>query len=231
MSNSSIKRFIWHWLAATRAGVLSSTFGYGSPIAAVIVGIYFTNGPLRMDQLPTWAVPLVLVAIAMTAVLLIHIIVGGYRAWILERPLRVSVSSGLLSTQYPATQHEPQRVALALTNKAYLTRNDCVVHIMSIDGVDNSDNKFPRFVDKFSIDSGETKQISILYRTFRQHPLINDNFITVAGPPSPAYNGNVLRISASDHTLSVRIGIPDTDPIDMRIRARTDESVLSGERV
>jgi hypothetical protein len=139
-----------------------------------------------MDQLPTWAVPLVLTAIAITAVLIIHVVAGGYRAWRLERPLKVTVLSGLLKTQYPVGQYEPQRVAIAIKNMAYLTIQDCVVHIMGIDGVDNSNHIFPRFVEQFSIDSGKTKQIDIMYRTFRSAPLANNRDIMVVGHVSSA---------------------------------------------
>jgi hypothetical protein len=144
-------------------------------------------------------------------------------------PFKVSVFSGHIATQYPAGQYEMQQVVLALKNRAYRRISDCVVHIMGIDGINNSTHIFPRLVDKFPIDSGETKKISIMYRTFRRAPLTNDSDITVAGPVSPGFCGNVLHIPPAGYIVSVRIGTPETEALDMKFSVQTDDATLHAE--
>jgi hypothetical protein len=181
---------------------------------------------------PWWFSPLASAAFAILIVAVFRMLVmAPYRAWCMLNPFKVTVLSGILETQYPVGQYEPQRVALAVENMAYLKITDCTVHVMAIDGVDHS-NILPLFVQQFSLDSGETKQISLIYRTFRSAPLTNDNDITVAGPVAPGYGGNILRLPASGvHVISVRIGIPETEPIDMRLKVWTDDTRLCAGRI
>jgi hypothetical protein len=235
-----VRKYLSHWRRAALGDLTSAAFGWGAAIAALFVAaIPGLNIPQRLglmtagEQLPWWFSPL---ASAVFAVLIVAIfrmfIIAPYRAYRMLNPFKVTVLSGLLKTQYPAGQYEPQRVAVAIKNTSYLRRNDCVVHITAIDGVDNSNHAFPRFVERFSIDSGETKQISLMYRTFRRTPLNNDDAIAVAGPVSPGYGGNILRISANmSHIVSVRIGIPDNEPTDIRFKMRTDDTALCAERI
>jgi hypothetical protein len=231
---------------ASTGDALSSTIlparrsGGGAAIAALCVAaIPGLNLPQRLDlmtvgeQPPWWFSPLASAAFAILIVAVFRMLfIAPYRAWRMLTPLKITVLSGLLETQYPVGQYEPQRVAISVENMAYLKINDVTVHVMTVDCVDNSNHIFPRFVEKFSIDSGEKRQISLLYRTFRSAPLANDNDITVAGPVSPGYGGNILRLPANKVLLiSVRIGIPDTDPIDMSLNVWTDDTKLCAESI
>ena len=231
-----VRKYLSHWRRAALGDLTSEAFGWGAAIAALFVAaIPGLDIPQRLglmtagEQLPWWFSPL---ASAFFAILIVAIfrmfIIAPYRAYRMLNPFKVTVLSGLLKTQYPAGQYEPQRVAIAIKNTSYLRRNDCVVHITAIDGVDNSNHAFPRFVEQFSIDSGETKQISLMYRTFRSPPLT----LLRLRPVSPGYGGNILRIAANvSHNVSVRIGIPDNEPTDLRFKMRADDAALCAERI
>lgn len=239
MRSSWIKYFV-HWQRAVIHDLTGAAFGWGAPIAALFVAaIPGLNLLQRLglmtcgEQLPWWFSPLASAAFAILIVAVFRMLfIAPYRAYRMLNPFKVTVLAGCLKTQYPVGQHEPQKVAIVVENMAYLKINDCTVHIMAIDGVDNRDHLFPRFVDQFSIESGEKKQISLIYRTFRVAPLANDNDITVAGPVSSGYGGNVLHLPANAvSVISVRIGIPETEPIDMRIKVSTDDTKLCAQRI
>jgi hypothetical protein len=147
-------------------------------------------------------------------------------------PFKVDIVSGILETQYPKAQFEPQRVAIRVKNMSYMPRHDCVIHIMDVDGIDNRNHIFPRFVESFAIDSGETKLISLMFRAFRTAPYGNDIGITLAGPVSPAYGANIVQLtSATNYNVTVRIGIPDAPATTFRLNVLTDEASLRAERI
>ena len=235
-----VRKYLYHWRRAAFHNFTGAAFGWGTAIAAVVVAaIPGLKIPQRLglvtvgEQLPWWLSPLASAFFAILIVAAIRVfLIAPYRAYRMLHPLKVTVLSGVLETQYPVGQYEPQRVAISVENMAYLKMNDCTAHIMSIDGVDNSGHIFPRFVEKFSVDSGEKRQINLLYRTFRKSPLANDNDITVAGPVSSAYGSNILRLPTNSvSVISVRIGIHETEPIDMRINVQTDDTRLTAERI
>jgi hypothetical protein len=178
-------RFLGYWYRALFYGVASAVFSYGSPIAALIVGIFFTSGPLKLDQSRPWVIVIASVALAYLVAFTIHSFIGLFRAWNMLHPFTFEVVSGQLETQYPKGEHDPQIVAVRIKNRSYLTRHDCVVHIMNVEGIDNRSHIFPRFIEKLSIDSRETKQIPLMCRAFRFVPFANDIGITLAGPVSP----------------------------------------------
>jgi hypothetical protein len=227
MSRRSIARFMRHWGRAIAYGIRSAAFGYGATIAAVIVAILFAGGRF---QAPSWAIPIVSAAIAIIAVFVLHFFIGFYRAWKMLSPLKVDIVSGILDTEYPKAQFEPQRIAIRVKNVSYVSRHNCVIHIMDVDGIDNRNHIFPRFVESFSIDSGETKLISLMFRAFRAAPYGNDIGITLAGPVSPAHGANVVRLmSLSSYNVTIRIGIPDAAATTFRINVLTDETSLRAE--
>jgi MFS family permease len=229
MTHRSIARFIRHWRRAIAYGIRSAAFGYGSTIAAVIVAILFVGGRF---QAPSWAIPIVSAAIAIIAVFVLHVFIGFYRAWKMLSPFKVDIVSGILDTEYPKAQFEPQRIAIRVKNMSYMPRHDCVIRIMNMDGIDNRNHIFPRFVESLTVDSGETKLVSLMFRAFRSTPYGNYTGITLAGPVSPAYGDNIVRpMSTSNYTVTVRIDIPDTAAAIFRLNVLTDETSLRAERI
>jgi hypothetical protein len=232
-------KYCSHWRRAVVHDFTGAAFGWGTSIATLCVAaILGLNIPQRLkfvtggEQLPLWFSPLASTLFAILIVAAFRmVVIAPYRACRMLHPFKVKVFSGLLETQYPVGQYDPQCVAIAVENKSYLRIKDCVVHITAIDDLD-SNFKLPRLVEHFSIESGETKQISLMYRTFRSAPAKNDNDITVAGSSSPGYDGNILRLPANIvRHIAFRIGIPNTEPIDMRLKVWTDDIRLYAERV
>jgi hypothetical protein len=58
---------------------------------------------------------------------------------------------------------------------------------MSVDGLENKNHAFPRFIEEFSLEADQTKEIAFLFWTAREPPNSNDPILTFGGPPSPAY--------------------------------------------
>jgi hypothetical protein len=55
---------------------------------------------------------------------------------------------------------------------------------MNVEKIDNLNHIFPRLIQQFSIDSGEIKQILLMFKAFRSAPLADDINITVAVAPT-----------------------------------------------
>jgi hypothetical protein len=232
VSRQTAERFVRYWRGAIAYGVSSAAFGYGSLIGAIIVGVFFTHGSLKIDQFPAWVIPLVSAAIAIIAVFILHIFIGFYRALKMLRPFETEIVSGDLDTQYPKAQYESQKIAVRIKNKSYLPRHDCVIHIANIEGIDNQSHIFPRLIEKFSIDKGETKQIALMHRTFRAAPLANDWGIILNGPIGHGWNGSIVRIPVDkSYNVSVRIGVPEIDQIDLRMRIWSGDTALYAEQI
>jgi len=185
MSGRSVKVFLRHWWRAFTKGVAGAAFGWAAAAAAVLVGLILWLFNIKMENAPPWALPLVGASLALLIAIVAHLfVVAPYRAMRMLSPFSTKIEYGYLASAYPRHQFEPQTVSIRIKNRTYLSRV-CVVHVMSIDGVDNSNRAFPRFVSEAIIESGETEDVPIL----RWHQ--NQN-ITVCGPVAWGWGGNFV---------------------------------------
>jgi hypothetical protein len=209
---------------------MPGAFGYGSVVGAILLALLLTVWPLKIGP---WVQPAVAAVFSIAFVFTINLLViAPYRAYRLLEPFKLTVISGLLETAYPIGQFEPQKVALRITNRSYQPQRECVVHIMDIEVVDNRDHKFPRFIEKFTIDSRDTKQVVLLFRAFRQAPYGNDIGITLGGPVGMGYGGNIVRLPTDrSYLVSCRIAVSDIDPIIITLKVWSDDAKLYVERV
>ncbi len=123
-------------------------------------------------------------------------------------PFSIKVVAGRLKTPYPPGPFEPQKAALLVRNRSYLTRSDCVMHIMCVCNA-SDDIHFPRFITEFSIQPKETKQLVFATWTSRNPPYENDKSIFLSGPVGAGVGGNIAMLPVGSHNISLRIGIPD----------------------
>jgi hypothetical protein len=87
-------------------------------------------------------------------------------------------------------------------------------------------------MQQFSIDSGEIKQVPLMFKTFRSTPLANDTNITITGAPAPAWDGAFIRIADNCfHLVSVRIVVPEIDAIELQMKVWSDDVGLYAERI
>jgi len=208
MSERRIKIYFRHLRQALIAGVVSSAFGWGAIIGASFLVFL---GPLKMIQNHEWLQPFIAAAFAMLFVFAIHLIfIAPWRAFFMLRPFSVKVAAGFIKT-HPMGRFEPQKVALVVTNRSYRPRSNCVLHIMGANGCE--ENRFPRFIEEFSIQPGETKPLTFMTWTSRCEPYENDKKIVLSGPVGWGWGGNFVALPCGSYDLVLRIGIPEGDPI------------------
>src|SRR5215831_7634629 len=86
------------------------------------------------EMVQAWVQPIASAVVAVALVCAWHLIfIAPYRALRMIRPFSVEVATGHIETLYPPCRFEPQKAALLITNKSYLTRSACVMHIMCVD--------------------------------------------------------------------------------------------------
>jgi|ERR1700730_2504712 len=197
MSEHRIKTYFRHLRQALIAGVVSSAFGWGAVIGASFIVFL---GPLKMVQNHEWLQPFIAAAFAMLFVFAIHLIfIAPYRAFRMLRPFSIKVVAGHLETQYPMTQYECQKAAVLITNRSYLPRSNCVLHIMNVSGC--KEHYFPRFIEEFSIQSGEMKSLTFMTWTSRPPPYENDKTIMLSGPVGWGWGGNFAALPCGSYDL------------------------------
>jgi hypothetical protein len=145
------------------------------------------------------------------------------------RPFSVKVAAGFIETQYPMGRFEPQKVALVVTNRSYRPRSNCVLHIMSANGCEV--NCFPRFIEEFSVQPGETKSLTFMTWTSRREPYENDKTIMLSGPVGWGWGGNFVALPCGSYDLVLRIGIPEGDPIVTLCRVWIELDFLKAVRI
>jgi hypothetical protein len=227
MSEHRIKTYFRHLRQALIAGVVSSAFGWGAVIGASFLVFL---GPLKMIQNHEWLQPLIAAAFAMLFVFAIHLIfIAPWRAFFMLRPFSVKVAAGFIETQYPMGRFEPQKVVLVVTNRSYRPRSNCVLHIMGINGCE--ENCFPRFIEEFSIQHGETKSLTVMTWTSRREPYENDKTIMLSGPVGWGWSGNFVALPCGSYDLVLRIGIPEGDHIVILCRVWIERDFLKAVRI
>jgi hypothetical protein len=122
-------------------------------------------------------------------------------------------------------------VAIRVKNRAYVPRS-CVVHVMSVDGFDNVNHAFPRFIQEVTIGPGDTLDVPIMVWTFRDAPYQSDENIAFCGPVGFGWGGNYVSIPANTvHTMIVRVGVQDGISTEIRIRVRIDGNSIVASKV
>jgi hypothetical protein len=204
------RRALGFWWAATIHGVAGGWFGWGATAAAFIIGYFLHRfGVIKnIDQTQWWFLPVASAFAALLAVSLSHaVLIAPYRAWRMLNPFTIKVVSGLLESEYPTERFERQRAALAIKNKSYRQRSNCVLHIQNVHEFENQHHSFPRCIKEFSIPSGDTQRI--VFATY-----YNDKAIMLSGLIGWGYNGNVVALPCSGvYDMELRIGIAGVDAI------------------
>jgi len=152
-----------------------------------------------------WIQPIASAALAVAFVFALHFLfIAPYRALRMLWPFSIKVIAGHIETLYPPSQCEPQKAALIITNRAYLPRSNCVMHIMSVSGID--DISFPRFITEFSVQPGEPKQLVFLTWVPGQ-PLF------LSGSVGAGWEGNIAMLpmiqKGAFYNIGLRIGVSD----------------------
>ena len=210
------RRALRLWWAATIHGVAGGMFGWGAAAAAFIVT--FLNQQFgiikNIDEASWWFSPVAGAFVALFAVSLTHaVLIAPYRAWRMLHPFRIDIISGMLESEYPAERFERQRAAIAIKNKSYRQRSNCVLHIQNVNNFDNHHRAFPRFIKEFSIQRGEIKQIEFLTWTTRKPPRENDKSIVLCGPAGGGWDGNYVALPLGSYDMELRIGVANVDAI------------------
>lgn len=230
MSERRIKTYFRHLRQALIVGVVSSAFGWGADAGAAFLG--FWGRPVKMGgPIPEWLQqPLASAAFAVLFVFAIHLIfIAPWRAFSMLRPFSVKVVAGFIETQYPMGRFEAQKAVLVVTSRSYRPRANCVLHIMSVNGCE--ENCFPRFIEEFSIQSGETKPLTFMTWTSRREPYENDKKIMLSGPVGWGWGGNFVALPCGSYDLVLRIGIPEGDPIVILCRVWIERDFLKAVRI
>ena len=191
--------------------------GWGAAAAAIIVAFLIERFGIikNIDQAQWWFLPVASAFVALLAVSLIHAaLIAPYRAWRMLDPFRIK--SGL----WNATKRiscgkilERQRAAVAIKNKSYRQRSNCVLHIQNVSDFDNQHHSFPRFIKEFSVQRGETKQIEFLSWTARKRPYENDKSILLTGPVGGGWDGNIVALPCGSYDMELRVGVAEVDAI------------------
>lgn len=227
MLRRTIKIYCRHWWLALIAGVCSSAFGWGAVAGAFILSVL---GPLKMAQNHEWLQPLITAGFALLFVFVINLIfIAPYRAFRMLWPFSIKIVAGHLETQYPIAQYECQRAAVLITNRSYRPRSNCVLHIMSVSGC--KENYFPRFIEEFSVQSGETKPLTFMTWTSRPPPYENDKTIMLSGPVGWDFGGYFAALPRGSYDLVLRIGITEGNPICIRCKIWVEGDSLKAVRM
>jgi hypothetical protein len=239
------KRFFGHWRAATKYGVQSGWFSWAIAVATVLIA-YWQSRQLAPPPVNTvapvltqtswiapllniaWVPPLLSICGALVIVVLFNaLFLAPGRAWRMLHPFRVRLVVNTGDDVYPKGQFEAQRAAVSITNRSYCTWGRCVLHVISVDGLENKNHAFPRFIEEFSLEADQTKEIAFLFWTAREPPNSNDPILTFGGPISPAYGSNRLTLPIGPaYAIGLRIGAPGSNPICVRCRVWTASGSL-----
>jgi hypothetical protein len=214
-----IKRFWRYYWPALISGVFSASFGWGAAAGAIIAAWALTFDSARqwaagwgltVDSAHQWVGPLLGAATGIVLASVVHVvIIAPFRALRMIRPFSATMVSGHLPSPYPVQAFEPQKVAIRIKNRAYLPRS-CVVHVMWVEGFDNVNRSFPRFIEERSIEPGFTTDVAVMNWTFRNPPQRSDPDIRFCGPIGWGGGGNMASVPASgSHTITVRAAVED----------------------
>src|SRR5271157_5412300 len=91
--------------------------------------------------------------------------------------LRVKLISGEIETAYPKERFERRNVAVSIENRSYRDLVNCTLYVTKVSGFNDDHHQFPRLIQEFSIQSGDTIVIPILSRTLRTAPLQSDKHL------------------------------------------------------
>jgi hypothetical protein len=226
----SIRRFIGHWWKAARHGVGGYVFGWGTPVAAVVIGFVQHQYGLSIwvsEQASWWLTPLLSALAALLVVAAFNaMLLAPYRAWRMLRPFRIDVVSGQLDGEYPKQTFPRQSAAVVMKNLSYRQRSNCVLHVFHVAGFDNQHHALPRFVSEFTLPPGDKQQIKFLSWTTRSPPRGNDPTFMLYGPLAPVWGGNVFTLPCGSYDIDIRIGVPEADLIVVPCRVWADGNVL-----
>jgi hypothetical protein len=142
------KRFFGHWWAATKYGVQSGWFGWAIAVATVLIAYWQSRQVLKPTSwiATAWGPPILSICGALVIVILFNaLFLAPCRAWKMLHPFRVRLVVNTGDDVYPKGQFEPQRAAVSITNRSYCSWDRCVLHVMSVDGLENKNHAFPRF--------------------------------------------------------------------------------------
>jgi hypothetical protein len=229
-----VRLYLFHWRRAAVYDLTGAAFGWGVAIASFFVAaVPAFNIPQKLhlmtgtEQLPWWFSPLASAAFAILIVTAFRMfIIAPYRAWHMLNPFKVRLVSGDVRTAYPKERFERQSVSASIRNKSYRVLTNCTLHVMKVSGSNNEHYQFPRLIQEFSIQSGDTIVIPILSRTLRPAPLQSDECLIFNGPIAPVWNGNVVTLPIGSYDMEIRVGVPDGNAVLMSCGIRSDENRL-----
>jgi hypothetical protein len=135
-------------------------------------------------------------------------------------------SAGRLDGEYPKAAFPRQSAAVVMKTLSYRQRSNCVLHVFQIAGFDNQNHALPRFVTEFSLQPGDTRQITFLSWTTRNPPHRNDPTFMLSGPLAPGWGGNVFTLPCGSYDIDIRIGVPEADATVVRCRVWVDGNNL-----
>ncbi|HKM81269.1 MAG TPA: hypothetical protein VJY15_09960 [Candidatus Acidoferrum sp.] len=231
-------KYLSHWLRAVIHDLTGAAFGWGAAIAALFVAaIPGLNIPQKLglmtgsEQLPWWFSPLASAAFAILIVAAFRILfIAPYRACRMLKPFRVKLISGEIETAYPKERFERQNVAVSIENRSYRDLVNCTLYVTKVSGFNDDHHQFPRLIQEFSIQSGDTIVIPILSRTLRTAPLQSDKHLTFHGPIAPVWNGNIVTLPIGSYDMEIRIGVPDGNAVLIPCMIQSDDSNLNIRR-
>lgn len=190
-------------------------FGWGVALSAGLLALAQQRGIVASsDTAPWWLVPLLSVALAFVLVVGCNaLLLAPYRAWRMLHPFRIEVVAGNFPGVFPKLAFPRQSATLLVTNLSYRQREGCVLHVMSIAGFNNQHHALPHFVQEFTLQPGDTRQLEFLTWTARTAPSGSDPCFMVSGPVAWGWDGSVVQLPVDQQSIILRIGIPNADAV------------------
>jgi hypothetical protein len=225
------RRAIRHWCVAFLHGVREGWFGWGAAAGGAIVayiaaqkGFIKAIDPTSWWLTQWWSMTAIAVLGGLVAVTIPNALVAPYRVWRMLKPFRIKVVSSQLGDEYPKGKFPHQSAAVVVTNLSYRQRSNCGLYVLRIAGFDNQHHTLPRFISKFSLLPGETREIEFLTWTTRS-PLLDPTFM-LSGPIEWGWGGNVVTLPCGSYDIDIRIDVPEADAVVKHCRVWADGNEL-----
>ncbi len=225
-NKSKYSRVLSELRKAFKFGILNNFFGPGT-FAATLVLAYLQayHSSLVNAENGTSGLKALLIALSLglLGVCLYHaFVLAPYRTWRIFHPFAVKITSGKVGENLPKAMYERYGALIQITNCSYKRREDCFLHLVGLKGCDGS-NQLPRLIEKFSIEPGETKPVTFASWSKRESPLNSDKDLTICGPVTPGYGGNVFRIPSGKYEMKLRIVTSEGDEAVVQSHVWLDE--------
>jgi hypothetical protein len=228
-------QFLRHWLSFAVKDATSAAFGWAAVPSGAVLAVAASQLGFKPVQGQAWS-DILLYALAgagagwVVAFVLNLLVFSPLKALYLIRPFVVEISDQIRAPDFIFNDKmRGYNATLLVKNRSTSHLMDCAVHIDEV--TDDRGLSFSRFVEKFDLPPKTTKHVLFAYWFSREPPHTDDDGIGLNGPVGAGFGGNVVRLPMGQHTLHIRVQVPDyrikrvscqvwVDPVARRLNAK-----------